>query len=162
MVRLLNAPPVSTATIAKRFMADLRSGRRPSIEAALDAGPRAEWGLLLKSLLIAEVNSRRARGESPLPREYLPRFPAHPEVVQGAFPELLGNSIAATLPVPLTGKVTGPVPKAIVLTQSSRSLRHWRRQWLLLLATVSILAVVCVIWSRAHTGEHAGIASRQA
>ena len=114
MVRQVNAPPVSTATIAKRFMADLRLGRRPSIEAALDAGPRAEWGQLLQSLLLAEVNTRRARGELPLPREYLPRFPAHPEVVQVAFPELLGNALAAPLPIPLAGKLTGPVPKAIV------------------------------------------------
>ena len=81
--------PSSTVTgIALRFVAELQAGRRPSIETALDQAPRDEWPGLLQSLLIAETNFRRAHGESPVAREYLPRFPAHAEVVREVVPDM--------------------------------------------------------------------------
>lgn len=96
-----NPSPATTAA-AMQFVTDLMAGRRPSIEAALDAVPPAEWPGLLHSLLIAEVNDRRSRGEYPLAREYLPRFPAHANVVRAVLPD-----------VPVTGRlvsVSGPAP----------------------------------------------------
>lgn len=81
-------PPSLTATqVALQFVADIYSGGRPSIETALDQAPADEWAGLLESLLIAEVNARRARGEVPTARDYLPRFPAHTDVVRAVLPE---------------------------------------------------------------------------
>src|SRR5437899_2614630 len=87
---MLDRPPLPSprATgIALRFVADIQAGRRPSIEKALDQAPRNEWAALLQSLLIAEINARRARGENPTARDYLPRFPAHTDVVRAIVPE---------------------------------------------------------------------------
>lgn len=82
------SPPTRTATqVALDFVADVYAGGRPSIEAALDEAPPAEWADLLRALLIAEVNARRARGESPTARDYLPRFPAHTDIVRTVLPE---------------------------------------------------------------------------
>ena len=38
-------------------------------------------------LLVAEVGDRRARGEAPTARDYLPRFPAHTHVVRNVLPD---------------------------------------------------------------------------
>ena len=73
--------------IVRRFEAALKAGKRPSIEDALDSAAKAEWTDLLRTLLTAEVNARRARGETPLAHEYLPRFPAHTNVVLSLFPD---------------------------------------------------------------------------
>src|SRR4051812_14115759 len=81
------APSIASTTIALRFVADIQAGKRPSIEAALDSAPKSEWPTLLHSLLIAEVNSRMARGEVPLLREYLPRFPTHAAIVRSVLPD---------------------------------------------------------------------------
>src|SRR5262245_30284545 len=75
-------PSRASTAIALRFVGDLQTGKRPSIEAALDQAPAVEWSGLLHSLLIAEVNYRRSHGEMPVAREYLPRFPAHTEIVR--------------------------------------------------------------------------------
>lgn len=96
-------PTPSTLQVAMRFVGELQAGRRPSIEAALDSTPTTEWDGLLQSLLIAEVNHRRSRGESPVAREYLPRFPAHTSIVESVFATLLpvGRLEPVTPPVPL-------------------------------------------------------------
>src|SRR5947209_17604682 len=87
--------PSAVATgIALRFVADLQAGRRPSIETALDLAPQDEWAGLLHSLLIAETNARRGRGETPVAREYLPRFPAHMEIVRAVVPEAGPSPVA--------------------------------------------------------------------
>jgi hypothetical protein len=126
--------PVATA-IALRFVGDLQSGKRPSIEAALDQAPPSEWPGLLQSLLIAEVNHRRARGEMPVAREYLPRFPAHIDVVRSVVPETAqaigpvplappplplarpAVAVTALVPPPLPSRrpVAAPLPAAILL-----------------------------------------------
>lgn len=81
-------PPSLTATqVALQFAAQLQAGDRPSIEAALDQVTSAEWADLLHSLLIAEVNVRRTRGENPTARDYLPRFPAHTHIVRAVLPD---------------------------------------------------------------------------
>jgi hypothetical protein len=126
--------PVATS-IALKFVADLQSGRRPSIEAALDQAPPTEWPGLLQSLLIAEVNHRRSRGELPVAREYLARFPAHTDVVRSVVPdqpvEMRSAALAppplpvarpavpvATLVAPLlpNGRpIAAPLPAAVVI-----------------------------------------------
>jgi hypothetical protein len=106
-------PSAETTAIALRFLADLQAGARPSIEAALDTVPTSEWPGLLQSLLIAEVNWRRARGESPTIREYLPRFPAHTSIVRSLFPDAPPISAAGT--AAQAPRTVGPVPAAIVL-----------------------------------------------
>lgn len=131
------ALPSPTATaIALRFVGDLQTGLRPSIEAALDQAPPSEWPGLLQSLLIAEVNHRRSRGEMPVAREYLPRFPAHTEIVRLVVPEKPVETrpaplapppmpvrpaalpVAALVPSsPLNGRaVAAPLPAAVLLT----------------------------------------------
>jgi hypothetical protein len=81
-------PPIRpAAAVAEDFVTALGRGLRPSIEAALDGANRDEWPSLLRSLLVAEIGDRRARGEAPVAREYLPRFPAHTEVVRAVLPE---------------------------------------------------------------------------
>jgi hypothetical protein len=113
----------------------LQTGKRPSIEAALDQAPPTEWPGLLQSLLIAEVNHRRSRGEMPVAREYLPRFPAHTEVVRSIVPEIAQEirpaplappplplarpalPVAPLVPPPLPNRraVSIPLPAAILL-----------------------------------------------
>jgi len=80
------APSLTATQVAVQFAAQLQAGYRPSIEAALDRVTGSEWADLLHSLLIAEVNARRARGENPTTRDYLPRFPAHTHVVRAVLP----------------------------------------------------------------------------
>jgi hypothetical protein len=104
-------PSSATTRIALRFVADLQSGRRPSIEMALDQAPRDEWGGLLQSLLIAETNYRRSRGEIPVARDYLPRFPAHIDVVREVVPDLPASPIVVPT-VPLAEEVV-PQPPAV-------------------------------------------------
>ena len=112
------------------LVGDLQAGRRPSIEAALDAAPSSEWAGLLHSLLIAEVNHRRSQGESPAAREYLPRFPAHTFVVRWVIPDTVPVAqpapVAPTLPARPAPPIAGPIavglpvyaspPMAIVLS----------------------------------------------
>jgi hypothetical protein len=86
--RRRTAPSRTATQVALQFVADVYAGGRPSIEAALDEAPPAEWAGLLRALLIAEVNARRARGEVPTARDYLARFPAHTAIVRTILPEL--------------------------------------------------------------------------
>ena len=104
------APTPLVTTIALRFVAALQAGRRPSIEAALDSAPSSEWSGLLQSLLMAEVNDRLSRGETPHIREYLPRFPAHMAIVRTAFPSPQFASIAG--PAIPTATLLRPGPTA--------------------------------------------------
>ena len=115
---------VPSDRIIRRFEAGLKSGRRPSIEDALDSAARAEWSDLLRTLLFLEVDARRSRGEKPLAHEYLPRFPAHVSIVYSVFPEAAAALASqdtvldlpiVPVPVPLTRPVTGPLPEAVVL-----------------------------------------------
>lgn len=116
-----NPSPAATAA-AMQFVTDLMAGRRPSIEAALDAVPPSEWPGLLHSLLIAEVNDRRSRGEFPLAREYLPRFPAHADVVRAVLPDVpvpgrlvsvSGPALAPAAPAPPADPVPPAAPPAV-------------------------------------------------
>jgi hypothetical protein len=104
-------PSAAVTGIALRFAAEIQAGRRPSIEAALDQAPKHEWPDLLQSLLIAETNARRARGETPVAREYLPRFPAHTDVVRTVVAEV------APRPAGIENS-----PRAILLPESPATL----------------------------------------
>jgi hypothetical protein len=104
-------PSTAVTGIALDFVAELQAGRRPSIEAALDQAPKDEWPCLLQSLLIAETNARRSRGETPVAREYLPRFPAHTGVVRAVVPDMAPEPGCVLSPPPLP-------PRAILLPES--------------------------------------------
>lgn len=110
-------PSLTVTQIALRFVGELQAGRRPSIEAALDSAPSTEWGGLLQSLLIAEVNHRRSRGETPVAREYLPRFPAHTSVVRSVIAEVRAVVGSATVAPPPARRLVPPAlpPAAIIL-----------------------------------------------
>lgn len=107
MSNRLPLPSSAVTAIALRFTAEIQAGRRPSIEAALDQAPTDEWPQLLQSLLIAETNARRARGEAPVAGEYLPRFPAHTAVVRSVVPEHVS-------PLPLKPAVVAAAGPAVV------------------------------------------------
>ncbi len=155
-------PSPTTTQIALRFVADLQAGRRPSIEAALDAAPSSEWAGLLQSLLIAEINYRRSQGESPVAREYLPRFPAHSSVVRSVIsdappvaqsaPSLppIRPAVAVAMPVAVGQPIYTHPPMAIVLTDEfadiepppdprAARIRRRRRRRLLAAAILLIL-----------------------
>jgi hypothetical protein len=82
---------------------------------ALDQAPRDEWAGLLQSLLIAETNFRRSRGESPIAREYLPRFPAHAEVVREVVPDT--HQAPMIVPTVLVAEEVIPEPPPLPIRQ---------------------------------------------
>ena len=156
--------PVSE--IVQTFTAELWRGRRPSIEAALDETANDEWPGALRTLLLAEIADRRARGETPVVREYLPRFPAHIDVVRAVFPPPpAGPPTAAESPgplpawvrqaslpesptilvtpppVPLAVVLPAPAPKAPLVPPASPSARSRRRRFPYLIAA-AIFAIV--------------------
>jgi len=122
MTEQVSPPSAATVQIALRFAADLQAGKRPLIELALDSTPRVDWGPLLHSLLIAEVNARRARAEVPLLREYLPRFPAHTDVVRAVFPEPTASFSAHD-----TVRLAPVTPPPAGQPSCSSRTPHWRR-----------------------------------
>jgi len=158
--------------IARRFATDLLASKRPSIEAALDAAPRDEWGALLHTLLVAEVDARRARGETPLAREYLPRFPAHTDVVRAVLPEASAPTVGfeatsmgtfvAPLPLPLKRPVRGPLPQAIVLgspdeeAARSKSRDPRRRRWWAIALVLFVLSVAVLLSRSPRAGNESG------
>jgi hypothetical protein len=109
-----------------RFLADLQAGMRPSIESALDTVPTSEWPGLLESLLIAEVNWRRARGETPTAREYMPRFPAHTSIVRSVLSDVASPLISLAAPTTPVGlphvRTAVAAPAAIVLPHAFETL----------------------------------------
>lgn len=78
--------------ICDRFEADLRAGKRPHIESALE---RVESGReeLLENLLRAELEQARAEGTNPRSQAYLARFPSFAPVVVRAFEKTLGECV---------------------------------------------------------------------
>ena len=67
-----------------RFESGWQAGGRPRIEDVLGDFPEAARPALLRELLGLELAYRRLAGESPVPEEYRPRFPDHPEEVHDA------------------------------------------------------------------------------
>jgi hypothetical protein len=137
-------PPSLTATqVALQFVTDIEAGARPSIETALDQVPLNDWADLLRSLLIAEVNARRARGEAPTARDYLPRFPAHTDVVRAVLSEVPAR---APKPPPLPGRsplLAGPTSEDIerpVEQVRVAPRRPQRRRWLIGIAVLIVAA----------------------
>ena len=67
-----------------RFEADWKAGRRPRIEDYLErvSGEGAE--VLLRELLMLEIELRRGSGDRPTLEEYLARFPVHDPLVNQA------------------------------------------------------------------------------
>lgn len=86
------AGPLSVAQLvdvhADRFEAEYLAGRRPSLEAILQAVPDALRLPLFVSLLDLELELRRRAGEQPRPAEYQPRFPAYSQEIAQAFAQL--------------------------------------------------------------------------
>lgn len=170
-------PTPSTLQVAMRFVGELQAGRRPSIEAALDSVPMAEWDGLLQSLLIAEVNHRRSRGETPVAREYSPRFPAHTSIVESVFANQLnvGRLEPVAPPVALleppsmpasvaNGELNPPPlpPRAILLPMAEETLappdtpvvrRRGRGKRLLAVSVIIVALVAGVAYASTQFGR---------
>src|SRR5262249_20329602 len=58
-----------------RFEDDWKAGRRPRIEAYLADAAEPDRPVLLRELLLLELEFRRVHGERPSPGEYQDRFP---------------------------------------------------------------------------------------
>jgi hypothetical protein len=171
MSQLGNRPSPAATAVALRFVGELQAGRRPSIEAALDSVASEEWPGLLQSLLIAEVNHRKSRGETPLTREYLPRFPAHAAIVRSVLPETIPvakavpaipvpSPIVEPMPIANGQPMTAPIPMAVVIPPAfedfeqapdpgpiRRRRRKRRLQWLAGTAIVLVIAGAIVFLS---------------
>jgi serine/threonine-protein kinase len=68
-----------------RFEADWRAGRRPELEAYLAGAPEPDRPVLLRELLLLELEFRRNQGERPAPGEYRARFPRQERLIASAF-----------------------------------------------------------------------------
>src|SRR5262245_34161045 len=77
-----------------RFEADWRAGRRPRIEDFLAKVSASSQSTGLLMLLALELSIRGDRGERPAREEYLDRFPDRSELIERAFDEQPGDSIA--------------------------------------------------------------------
>jgi eukaryotic-like serine/threonine-protein kinase len=62
-----------------------RAGGRPRLEEFLDEMPELGRMALLRELIAAEVELRRASGERPTPEEYAPRFPGEETLINDVF-----------------------------------------------------------------------------
>jgi len=99
-----SATPSSLATqIAFRFVQHWLAGSRPRMEDALAAVPPAERLDLFESLLMAEVNARKSRGEMPDAAEYAARFPQYVPMIAAA---LGAPRPAAPAPMPVAVPMT--------------------------------------------------------
>jgi serine/threonine-protein kinase len=61
-----------------------RSGRRPRVEDYLGEVTEPERPVLLRELLVLELELRRGRGERPTAEEYRARFPGHGDLIAAA------------------------------------------------------------------------------
>jgi serine/threonine-protein kinase len=68
------------------FEAAWRAGRRPTPEEFLDDCPEPDRPALLRELVAAELELRRASGERPTPEEYARRFPGQETPIALAWP----------------------------------------------------------------------------
>lgn len=71
-----------------RFDKDWRAGKHPRIEDYLRDEPEVDSAILLRELLVTELERRARRGDSPRADEYIGRFPDHAELVDALFTEL--------------------------------------------------------------------------
>ncbi len=72
--------------ISDRFEAVWKAGGdQPSIEEHLKDTPAAQMPPLLRELIILDVTYRARSGKTPIPQDYLARFPDHEEVVYDSF-----------------------------------------------------------------------------
>jgi tetratricopeptide (TPR) repeat protein len=63
------------------------AGQRPRIEEYLTDAAEPERSVLLHELLVVELGQRRRGGDTPVPAEYLDRFPDHTALIKDAFGE---------------------------------------------------------------------------
>jgi serine/threonine protein kinase/formylglycine-generating enzyme required for sulfatase activity len=69
--------------VCDRFEADWRAGRSPRIEDLVDQVPEPFQDLLLRELIVLDVELRREQGEWPSVEEYQARFPDRAVLVSG-------------------------------------------------------------------------------
>ncbi len=121
------ATPSPLATLAAMsFVQEWLGGGRPRIEDALNTVPPSERANLFESLLTAEVNARKARGEAPDAGEYAPRFPQFRHMVEASLglPRVvppMPAAVPASLPAPLpyspavAGIPVAPLPAGVAV-----------------------------------------------
>jgi serine/threonine-protein kinase len=95
-----------------RYEEAWRAGEGPRIELYLDEVPEPDRSVLLFELLALDLELARAGGEDRLPRDYLARFPDHSHLVEKAFADASGASLAPPAPAGLDISVTLVVPRA--------------------------------------------------
>jgi WD40 repeat protein len=77
--------------VCDRFEADCGAGGRPDLQAYLGEVPEPERASVLPDLVALDIASRRRRGETPRPEDYLGRFPSLGAAWVGG---LLGAAVA--------------------------------------------------------------------
>jgi serine/threonine protein kinase len=71
--------------VCDKFEDAWKRGRTPSLKAYLARMPARRHGALLEHLLVLELRYRRRRGQMPLLRDFLRRFPDYADRVRAAF-----------------------------------------------------------------------------
>lgn len=156
---MTNVPSAFATEIAFRFVRELQAGKNPRLEDAVALAPPNEWDSILHSLLIAEVNFRRASGEVPQLHEYLKRFPNHAAIVKSVLPE--SSVVVPTIPVPVAQFLASPQPlteavptehhpePTAVFNKAATPQNSTRHIWLFLAggACIALLGCVAVIMS---------------
>ena len=85
-----------------RFEAAWRAGVRPRIEEFLGDPTDPGYPMLLRYLLVVDLDYRGGLGERPELSEYQGRFPGHEGLIDSVFARLAGRSDRATRPDPET------------------------------------------------------------
>jgi len=106
---------LSLDVICQAFQKELEEGRRPKIEKVLSQLKEKYHERVLRSLMMSEIGYRRRAGDSPSKSQYLARFPAFEEVVEGVF-EFLGPAPLGK-PLPSALRASGMV--SMITSQSS-------------------------------------------
>ncbi len=99
--------------LCQRFVDDWKRGEQPDIAdyvADLEAQPRRE---VFAELLNMEIELRREKGESPLPKDYLQRYPSDTPTIVAAFDAMTatlseGNQQPSVSPTLVTSPNTSP------------------------------------------------------
>ncbi len=104
------APPSTLVEeLCSRFESELRSGRRPQIEAYLAQVPNTAQHALIHGLLPIELRHRASRGERVVAEEYVRRLPEH-EALVSTICGSVGRSEGAE--VPMSDVVLAPGERA--------------------------------------------------
>ncbi len=82
--------------LADRFETELRAGRSPSLEAALEGVAESAKPQVFRELLIVELQVKRLQGQQAVIAEYRKRFPNWSQEIEEAFSHGISDPLATT------------------------------------------------------------------